>query len=190
MLPTLKLNRSFVKDLMAAQPPCFAMGIVEERMSHCAFLALRVPDEIPPAVTAQGFSFGHAVLGTDDFEVLHFGFHFYGFRTYHTLVNPSVPLAKSVLAMMLETGEYFFFALGPSGAVTAFKAEVGESTPQGIRDHLERIDASITSDIQYQKAVDEFSRNPVPPGPMLTWVCRDNMEYLDLSHSVIELHPA
>ena len=51
--------------------------------------------------------FGHSVLGNADFEVVHFAFHFYGFKTYNALVNPSNPLVRTVLTTMVESGDYF-----------------------------------------------------------------------------------
>ena len=87
-LPRLTLNELFVQDLMAANPPCFALGYVEERGSISGFLALRPGKPIPSSSTQQGFCFGHSVLGLDNNPVLHFAFEFYGYATYHGLVNP------------------------------------------------------------------------------------------------------
>jgi hypothetical protein len=189
ILPSLTLNRQFVEDFMASTAPCFAMGVVEEGRSPCAFLALSPIDEIPPDVTYGGFNFGHSVMGTSQYEVVHFAFEFYGYRTFNTLVNPSDPVAKAVLEMMIERKEYFFFAINPSGAVTAFKADVGDHQLTGIVSNLDRIRKSTTSDEQYEAAVVAFSDNPHPVGPMLHWVCRADKEYLDLSGEIIELNP-
>ena len=70
---------------MAEESPCFALGLVEERKQLCGFLALRPAEVIPPEISGLGFNFGHALLGTTEFE---FVFHFYGFETYNMLVNP------------------------------------------------------------------------------------------------------
>ena len=188
-LPILTMNRQVVEDFVAASAPCFAMGIVEEGRTPCAFLALRPIDEIPPDVTHGGFNFGHAVLGTSHYEVVHFAFEFYGYRTFNTLINPSNPIAKAVLSMMIEKQEFFFFAINPSGAVTAFKANVGDSHLTGIVSNLERIRKSTTSDEQYDAALATFCDSPRPTGPMLHWVCRDGGDYLDLSSDIIELNP-
>ena len=40
--------------------------------------------------------------------MVQFGFQFYGFVTYHVLVNPSNSLVQTVLTSMVESGEYFF----------------------------------------------------------------------------------
>ena len=190
MLPQLILNRRFVEDLVAASAPCFAMGVVDDGSATYPFLALRPVDEIPQDVTHGGFNFGHSVLGTSEYEIVHFAFEFYRYRTFNTLVNPSDPVTKTVLAMMIEKKEYFFFAINPSGAVVAFKSEVGEYQLDGIISNLPRLMNSKTTDEQYDAALTKFSDNPRPMGPMLHWVCRKNEKYLDLSDEIIELNPA
>jgi hypothetical protein len=77
-----------MRDFMAEESPCFALGLVEERKQTCGFLALRPAEVIPPEISGLGFNFGHALLGTTEFEVIQFVFHFYGFETYNMLVNP------------------------------------------------------------------------------------------------------
>jgi hypothetical protein len=59
---TLTVNRSFIRDFLAAESPCFALRLVEERRQLSGFLALRPPKAIPPAVTDAGFRFGSDVL--------------------------------------------------------------------------------------------------------------------------------
>ena len=96
MLPKLIANRQFIQDLCDAEKPCFGMGLVEERKRSCGFLGLRLNEAIPMQVSNLGFSFGHALLGTTQFEVIQFSFRFYGFKTYHVLVNPNNPLVQAV----------------------------------------------------------------------------------------------
>jgi hypothetical protein len=84
----LTVNGQFMRDFMAEESPCFALGLVEERKQPCGFLALRPAEVIPPEISGLGFNFGHALLGTTEFEVIQFVFHFYGFETYNILVNP------------------------------------------------------------------------------------------------------
>ena len=83
MLPTLTVNRSFIREFIAADTPCFALGMVEERGRQYGLLALRPEADIPPAVSDGGFNFGHALFGSAAFEVIHFVFEFYGFQTYN-----------------------------------------------------------------------------------------------------------
>ena len=82
-LPKLTVNGQFIRDFIAAESPCFALGLVEERKQQCGFLALRPDEVIPPEISAAGFNFGHALLGTAEFEVIQFVFQFYGFETYN-----------------------------------------------------------------------------------------------------------
>jgi hypothetical protein len=80
LLPKLTVNEQFINEFISAQAPCFALGLVEERKRQCGFLALRPNEVIPPEVSSVGFRFGHSLLGTADFEVVHFAFEFYGFE--------------------------------------------------------------------------------------------------------------
>jgi hypothetical protein len=67
---TLTVNRSFIRDVLAAARPCFALGLVEERRHVGGFLALRPPTVIPPTVTDVGCRFGHGLLGNADVVVV------------------------------------------------------------------------------------------------------------------------
>jgi hypothetical protein len=192
LLPRLTISRPFVEDFLEEDAPCFAMCIVEERKKQRALLAFRSDEIIPVDVTSGGFNFGHSVLGTSDFELIHFSFVFYGFRTYNALVNPANANVKAVLKLMMESKEYFFFAINPGGSVTAFKAGMdgSELNLDGITMHKDRIHRSKTTQQQYDKAVATFIKKPEPKGTMLDWVCRDKDVYLDLSSDVIEMKPS
>lgn len=93
-LPKLTVNELFIRDLMAAESPCFGLGYVEERGSHCGFIALRPETLIPSTCSAQGFRFGHSVLEFDGNPVFHFAFEFYGHALYHGLVYRVIQLFK------------------------------------------------------------------------------------------------
>lgn len=142
--PRLTVNRQFMSDFLAAQPPCFALGLVEERDQQTGFLALRPERDIPSRITKAGIRFGHSLLGTAAFEVVHFAFEFYGFATYNVLVNPSNPLVRTVLTTMVENGDYFFFAVS-QGAATAFRSEIGQENLAGLTMNLPRIRTSTTT---------------------------------------------
>ena len=62
-LPKLTVNGQFMRDFMAEESPCFALGLVEERKHLCGFLALRPTEVIPPEISGLGFNFGHACWG-------------------------------------------------------------------------------------------------------------------------------
>jgi hypothetical protein len=124
---------------MEEESPCFALGLVEERKQPCGFLALRPAEVIPPEISGLGFNFGHALLGTTEFEVIQFVFHFYGFETYNMLVNPNNRLVKTVLMRMVESGDYFFFAISCNQSVTAFRSEIGPKNLAGLSTNLRQI---------------------------------------------------
>jgi len=74
-----------MSDFVASETPCFALGLVEERKRRCGFMALRLVEPLPPAISDAGFRFGHSLYGNADFETVHFTFQFYGFHTYNVL---------------------------------------------------------------------------------------------------------
>lgn len=190
MLPTLTVNRSFMRELLAADAPCFALGLVEERQRLCGFLALRPETAIPENVTGLGFQFGHSLLGTAEYEIIQFVFRFYGFATYNVLVNPTNPIVQTVLTTMVASGDYFFFALSPTQSVTAFRSELGQTDIAGLASNLPRIQQSRTTEAQYRRAVAQFARHPEPEGTLLHWACRENMAAIDPLHDRLPLTPA
>jgi len=122
--------------------------------------------------------------------MVHFAFEFYGFATYNVLINPSDPVARSVLRTMSDTGDYFFLALDSDRRATAFRSAVGANNLAGLQANLARIQGSSTTEAQYRQAVSQFEKHPDPPGTPLTWVCRDNTEYLDPVQDRLVLRPA
>jgi hypothetical protein len=128
MLSTLTVNCSFIREFIAADVSCFALGMVEEQGRQYGLLALRPEEDIPPAVSDGGFNFGHALFGSATFEVIHFVFEFYGFQTYNVLVSPNNSLVQAVLSRMLEDKDYFFFALAASGRATTSRTGIAPDT--------------------------------------------------------------
>lgn len=189
-LPTLTVNRAFMTEFIAAETPCFALGMVEIGEQQCGLLALRPEAEIPADITDGGFNFGHSLYGHATFEVIHFAFEFYGYRTYNVLINPNNPVVQSVLAAMIEGGDYFFFALSDGGSVTAFRAEMEADTLSQLKANRLRLEQSTTTDVQYDLAHVAFATNPEPEGILLNWVCRDHIDSLDLTQDRLDLTPA
>jgi hypothetical protein len=189
-LPELAVNRPFMSAFLAEDPPCLALGVVEEGANRCALVALRLNRALPRQVSAGGFSFGHALFGSGTWKVVHFAFAFYGFATYNVLINPSDPVAQSVLEAMVTSGDYFFFALDGDRRAMAFRSSIGRDNLAGLKANMHRIRGSATTDAQYRQAVAEFSRRPEPPGTLLSWVCRGQPEYLDLEQDRLVLRPA
>src|SRR5260370_37183341 len=151
-LPKLTINGQFMRDLMAEESPCFALGLVEERKQACGFLASRPADVSPPEISGLGFNFGHALLGTTEFEVIQFVFHFYRFETYNMLVNPNNRLVKKVLMRMVESGDYFFFAVSPNQSVTAFRSEIGQKSLAALSANLRQLKGSTSTEAEHQRA--------------------------------------
>jgi hypothetical protein len=117
-------------------------------------------------------------------------FAFPGFQTYNVLINPNNLLVQAVLRTMLDDGDYFFFALQPQGQVTAFRAEIGSEGLAMLRANRARLQASTTTEDQYQRAVTSFTARPDPAGVLLQWVCRDQIAALDLTTNRLMLTPA
>src|SRR5262249_35676597 len=106
--PAHVVKRLFMQEFLAAEPPCLALGLVEERQRLCGLLALRLDETIPPAIADRGFEFGHALLGNMTFAVLHLVLAFPGFQTYTVLINPNNLVVQAVLQTMLDAGDSFF----------------------------------------------------------------------------------
>lgn len=189
-LPELAVNRPFMSAFLGEEPPCLALGMADEGASRCAMVALHLDRALPRQVSAGGFSFGHALFGSGTWEVVHFAFAFYGFATYNVLINPSDPVAQAVLDAMVTSGDYFFFALDGDRSATAFRSSIRTDNLAGLTANMHRIRGSATTEAQYRQAVAQFSRRPEPPGTLLSWVCRGNLEYLDLEQDRLVLRPA
>ena len=187
--PTLTVNRSFIREFITVDPPCFALGMIEERQQQYGLLALRLGQAIPDQVTDRGLNFGHSLLGNDSFEVIHFAFEFYGFQTYNVLVNPNNPLVQSVLAHLIENSNYFFFALDPNDRVTAFRGEISQDILVELQANLSRIQQSTTTHSQYKQALIRFADDPHPEGVLLNWICQDRVDYLNLTQDRMDLTP-
>lgn len=188
-LPVLTVKRQFMSDFVDAESPCFGLGLVEVEGEETGFLALRLDETIPEHVLARGFRLGHQLLGSDEFEVVYFGFEFYGFKTYNALLNPGSELVKTVLETMIESKDYFFFSMSPTGMVTAFRADIGEENLVGLKDNLDRILDSETTDEQYERFLAKFEKAPTVPGLLVNWVCQDDEDYLDLTDDRLDLNP-
>src|SRR5260221_5803808 len=105
------------------------------------------------------------------------------------LLNPNNHLVKKVLIRMVERGDYFFFAISPNQSVTAFRSEIGQENLAGLSTNLRQILGSTTTDAQYQRALAQFRSRPDPPDQGLNYVCRDNVDYLDLTKDRLEMTP-
>jgi len=167
-LPRLTINQLLIRDLMGAQAPCFALGYVEDRKEKCGFIAVRPESPIPNQVTQKGMNFGHSVLGTSKYKVLHFGFEFYGHTTYHGLVPVGNPIIQAVISTMLDTQDYFFFVINTDQTVTAFRSQFEAHDLAGLRTNQEEFGDDRCSLEQYERAVETFTKKPDSPGTVMT----------------------
>jgi hypothetical protein len=174
-------------DFLAAPLPSCAVGLVQDDQRQYALFALRPRVQIPPHIASAGGGIGFTLLGTPPHEVIHIGFQFPKFATYHVLVNPGSPLIRSVLAALREAGDSIFFATTTGTDVRAYGAAVGQDGWQELIKHRERRLQSTTTISQYNQIVGKFRRRPEPPGQLLDWVCRDQVTYLDCSLDSWEL---
>lgn len=177
--PPLTVNRSFMSALLDEDAPCLAPGIAETEGSRCALIALRLDEPIPRSISGAEFEFGHALIGTKTWEVVHFAFSFSGLLTFHALLNPSNPIVRAVLAIMVETGNYMFFAWHSDHAALAFHTPISMEGLTGLKANLTRLRKSRTTEAQYRSALIRFGKDPQPPGVMLNWVCRDETSALE-----------
>jgi hypothetical protein len=91
---------------------------------------------------------------------------------------------------MITGGDYFFFAFNSTSGVTTFRAEIGDQTLSELQANRTRLQQSTTTETQYRQAVARFAANPSPEGRLLQWVCRENIDSVDLTKDRLELTPA
>ena len=168
----------------------FCTGFVEERGELSGFIAMRPEYPIPSEATAQGFNFGHSMLGEKENPILHFAFEFYGHAIYNGLVSAGNPIIQAVITKMVETRDYFFFAISPDNTVTAFRSQLENENLAGLKTNQEKYKSTICDVDKYENTVKLFTKNPDPKGEVMQWVCRTNWDYLDLSKNRLELSPS
>ncbi len=191
-LPTLTVNRVFIKALIAAKAPCCGLGLVEVEEQKRGFLVLRPGEVIPAERLDDDFKFGYSLYGSSRFKVVRFSFEFYGFDTYHVLVNPNNPLSQVVLKTMLESGDYFFCSIEErSDSFIAFRHRIDKAVMARFEADWPRIASSRTTEIPYLQALSTFSKDPAYlSGKLMHWVCLDNLSYLDLRIARLDLIPS
>lgn len=189
-LPELIMNRAFMEDFAEAPAPCFGLGLVEANGAQTGFLAMRPATPIPREMLGLGLAFGHRMLDLRGAQLCQFVFNIYGFQAYSALVNPASPMVRRVLEAMLTRRDYFFFVLNPDGGASAFRSDLGAENIAGLRDTLPGMYAASTSPLRYEEAAALFRQAPDPASTVLTWVCRDNPDYLDLDTDPMVLPPS
>ncbi len=99
MTYTKKCRKSgpFQEDFSAAPAPCAALGLAEINGHRLGLVALKPDRDIPAPVFQKGMAFGHGLLGTGRTVLCQFGFHFYDFACFTTLINPANPVMRPIL---------------------------------------------------------------------------------------------
>ena len=69
------------------------------------------------------------------------------------------------------------------------RAKISEGDLAGLKTNFPQIKEAQTTDTQYQKALSTFSKNPEPSAEPMNWVCRDDIDYLDLTSNRLDLNP-
>ena len=156
--PILTISRAFMIDFVEAQPPCFALGMIDIEGDHTGFLAMRPKQPMPSQAKAAGFNLGHALLGFDNTVLCQFVFDFHDNSRYSALVNPAIPAIRSIIKTMVERGEYMFFNLDPDDNLDTFRA--ADRNLAGLADNLPRMQAATTTDEEYEKGIQAFRKNP------------------------------
>jgi hypothetical protein len=190
IFPKLTLNALLLQDFIKAQAPCFAMGYVQVAGKTTGFLALRPEYQIPNEATQGGFNFGHSVFGSEKHPLFHFVFEFYDHSMHNVLIDPANPIASAVMQTMVKEQDYFFFAINPDQNVVAFRADMLKDDAFNLKAHLEKyahIDPCPVD--QYEKTSRALMESDEYQGVLLEWVCRDNMEYLNMKDYPFEATP-
>lgn len=193
--PALVINKLLIVDLLAAKPPCFALGYIEVEGELTGCFIVRPEAPIPNSSTEQGFRFGHSLRTIGDAPLLHFAFEFYDHAIYSGLVNPTNSLVQDVLTTMVETRDYFFFALNPDNTITAFRSEFDVQDMAGLESNVALLDVfdalgfgSHCTPEMYERAAAQYATAPEPEGRFMAWACRDNPEYLDMAQHRLPLN--
>jgi hypothetical protein len=189
-LPRLIVNGLLIRDFLQAPAPCFTVGLLEERSAAYALFALRPRQAIRSRNVRSAFSHGHALLGAIECEVLQFGFTFFGFSTYHVLLNPNNPVVHAVFDCILDRRCYFVLVIDPNNRITAFRAELTRNHVARLTEYRRRTRRSTTTEAQYQETLSQFRQRPNPPGEVLEWVCGGDIGYLDLTRDRLDIFPA
>jgi len=185
--PRLTTNGRLIRDFIALPTPRFALGLMEENGAVSAFFA------VCPTRTVRGrgaripFAHGHAIWGWQGREVLQFGFTFFELFTINVLVNPANIEVRRALAVMLARRHYFVIAIRPEHRPIVFRADLARDSFELLTAFGHRAHCSTTTEAEYQDIVTQFRKKPTPQGEVLEWVCRDDAEYLDLSHNRVDI---
>jgi hypothetical protein len=137
-MPKLTVNGQFIRDFISAHHRALRLDCQRKASAFAAswFSDLRKPFHRKSSAKTSLSIF---LLGNANFEVIHFVLEFYNFRICNVLVNPNNPLVQTVLTTIVESCDYFFFAMSPSQSVTTFQSEIAQADLAGLKSSLPRI---------------------------------------------------
>lgn len=185
--PQLTTNSRLMRDFIALTTPRCALGLLEENGAIGAFFAVCPTQTIRARDARVTFSHGHAIWGWPGREVLQFGFTFFEHFTLNVLVNPANVAVQRALTVMLARRHYFVIAIRPEHRPTVFRADLTRDSFERLTAFGRRAHCSAATETEYQDIVKQFRKKPTPQGEVLEWVCRDDVEYLDLAHNRIDM---
>jgi len=186
----LTFNEPFLRAFMDSEPPCAALGLVEQAGQARGFVAARINESLPVHAAQAGFDFGFEVLGNDRYQLLHFILDFPGLQPYDLLLNPSNPLVRKVVDVMRATSQYFFFVF-EEGEIAAFHETMSRQNLDWFDRYGDVVHTATTTPEEYERALRRFRPNDgFLHGRLLDWVCRENMAFLDLRENRHEVRRA
>lgn len=178
--PPLTLNERFIYAFADEDGPCAALGLVESLGQELGFMAVKLTDPLPPQVANSGFDFGFEVLGNERYQLLHFVLNVKGIDPYDIIVNPNNPVVRKVMETMRETRQYFFLFV-EEGSLAAFHNDMGPDNVEWFRNYGDVIYTATTSDADYSTSLQRIkTKEGMLHGRLLDWVCRDDMEAINL----------
>ena len=183
----LTFNELFLHSFVNEEPPCAALGLVEEAAQTRGFVAIQINESVPTRTAQSGFDFGYELLGNDRCQLIHFILKFEGFGTYDILLNPNNPLVRRVVDVMRETAQYFFFVF-EEGGVTAFQQTMGQEGLDWFNEYGNVVHTATTTPQEYERGLQRSTEDDsFLYGEPLDWVCRENTEFLDLRANRFEV---
>lgn len=188
-LPVLTVSEPFIVDIMKDQPPCFALGFIDDGTSDTGFIIMRPELKIPNEFSYKGFSFGHSVIGSAENPVLHFAFNFYGYKIFHGLAPSGNPIIHAVIDKMVTKKDYFFMAINPDNSIITFRSQMETDNLVGLKNSNQTYTDKSCYMESYNNTLDIFRKKINPSEQFMHWSCRHNWDYLNIKKAPLALNP-
>ena len=186
----LTFNEPFLRAFMDSEPPCAALGLVEQAGQTRGFVAARINESLPLLATESGFDFGFELLGNERYQLIHFILTFPELQPYDIILNPNNPLVRKVVEVMRETAQYFFFVF-EEGEIRAFHQTMDRQNLEWFNTYGGVVHTATTTPEEYERALRRFRPDDsFLHGRLLDWVCREDTAFLDLQKNRREVRHA